>query len=300
MESRSLQPLLLVVNPVAGRCLGKKYLADIVSALTERGFLMTVYVSKARGDSARFVTEHGRSFCRIVCVGGDGTLNETVTGMLTGGIDVPLGYIPAGSTNVFADSHHLSERPVRAAADAAADRVLSFDAGQFSDRYFAYVAAFGLFSCLSFTTPQTLKNRLGHTAYLLDGLRDLAQIHPEHVCITAGGIVHEGDYLFGAVCNATSLARTFEFPAGTVDMSDGQFEVILIRVPETALELQETVAALRTQNYAASRLIDFFHAENLRAECSPALEWTLDGEPASGRSEIDIRCLPLALRLVCP
>lgn len=300
MDISTFRPLLLVINPVAGRQLGKKYLTDILSVFTNHEFLTTVYVTQARGDATRFVAARGKDFKRIVCIGGDGTLNETVTGMMQGDIACPLGYIPAGSTNVFADSHSLPEHPIQAAEIAASDHIRLFDLGQYENSYFSYVAAFGMFTCLSFTTPQALKNKLGHTAYILDGIRDLAQTRPTHACFTADNITHEGDYLFGAVCNATSLARTFTFPKDTVDMADGQFEVILISEPATPIELQETITALRTQNYAASRQIDFFHANRLCVTCSSTLEWTLDGEPKSGLSQIEIKCLPRTLQLICP
>lgn len=300
MEQKPIRPLLLIVNPVAGRRTGKKHLSELISAFNRRGFLTTVYITQARGDAETFVAARGGDFERVVCVGGDGTLNETVAGIMKCGVSVPLGYIPAGSTNVFADSHGLSESPARAARDAASDNVRSFDIGHFNDRSFAYVAAFGVFTCLSFTTPQRLKNRLGHTAYILDGIRDIAQIRPAHVTLEADGELHEGDYLFGAVCNASTLGRAFELPKGSVDMADGRFEVILIQTPSTLLRLQDTVAALRTQDYAACPDIDYFHASHIRIRCENTLEWTLDGEPAADCGEIEIQCLPRALKLICP
>ncbi len=159
-----------------------------------------------------------------LCTGGDGTLNEVIHGLATANIDVPLGYIPCGSTNDFAASHGLSTDIIEAAEHIASGYSTRYDIGCFGGRHFTYVAAFGAFSWLSYTTDQNMKNVLGHTAYILDAIKDLYKIKPLHMKVTADGVTHEDDYIFGAICNTTSVAGTITLPAAMVDTADGVFE----------------------------------------------------------------------------
>ena len=209
---------------------------------------------------------------------------------------MPLGYIPCGSTNDFAASHKLSTDILTAAQNIASGRVTRYDIGQFGEQYFSYVAAFGAFSWLSYTTDQNLKNMLGHTAYILDGIKDLPKIKPYQVKLTADGIVHEDSYIFGAICNSTSIAGTIELPENVVDTCDGVFEVLLVKNPRTIVELDQIVRALLMQDYTCP-YVEFFQARDICVENPPGMNWSLDGERADRCEKAFVKPIPGFLRL---
>ena len=287
---------LLIINPVSGKRAVLRYIPQIIRTLMDAGYLVSTMVTARRGEATEFAARYGADFDLVCCTGGDGTLNETLTGLAGAGLEVPLGYIPCGSTNDFAVSRHLSPDIPTAAANVASGRIRRYDVGRFGDRFFSYVAAFGAFSWLSYTTDQNLKNVLGHTAYILDGIKDLNKIKPLHLKITADGQVHEDDYLFGAVSNSTSIAGTIQLPETLVDLCDGVFEVLLIKEPKTLIDLEEAVRALLTQEYN-SALIDLFQARHIVAESSMPLEWTVDGEFPGIYERVEITPMPGFLQL---
>lgn len=269
--------MLLIVNPVAGRKQSLRLIPEIVRIFMDAGYLVTLTVTGARRDAARFAERFGADFDAIACAGGDGTLSETIAGTLRCGADVPLGYIPAGSTNVFATSHGLSGDILAAAKNIVAEPVKRIDTGLFGERCFAFIAAFGAFSWTSYTTPQNLKNVLGTPAYLLDGVISLPKIKPIHMKVSAGDAVHEGDYLFGAVCNLFSFPGLMKMPAGKVHTDDGVFEVLLIREPGSLLDWQTAINSVTSGKYD-SDVIEFFQASELTIQSPDPVAWALDGE----------------------
>ena len=206
------------------------------------------------------------------------------------------GYIPCGSTNDFAASHKLSTDILTAAKNIASGRVTRYDIGKFGEQYFSYVAAFGAFSWLSYTTDQNLKNMLGHTAYILDGIKDLPKIKPYQVKLTADGIVHEDSYIFGAICNSTSIAGTIELPESVVNTCDGVFEVLLIKNPKTLVELDQIVRSLLMQDYTCP-YVEFFQARNICVENPPDMNWSLDGECSDHCEKAYVKPIPGFLKL---
>lgn len=287
---------MLIINPVSGKRLVLKHITGIIRSLMDSGYLVTTFITSCRGEATEFVQRYGRDYDLVCCTGGDGTLNETLTGLALEEIDVPLGYIPCGSTNDFAQSHNLSTDIPTAAANIASGRCRRYDIGRFGDNFFSYVAAFGAFSWLSYTTDQRMKNALGHTAYILDGIKDVYKIKPEHVRVTANGKVYEDDYIFGAVCNSTSVAGTFELPVDIVDTADGLFEVLLVKMPETLSELNSIITAVLNQDYS-NPLITFFQADSIDIDNSPDLFWALDGERSDWYEHIHIEPMPKFLNL---
>ena len=293
----SSKKLLFIVNPVSGKKLVLKHLAEIIRCFMDAGFTVTTMVTSRRGEATEIVRRHAAEHHRICCAGGDGTLNETLTGLAITGLNIPLSYIPCGSTNDFAIAHGLSSDIMKAAEKAAFGSSRRYDVGRFGDRYFSYVAAFGAFSWLSYTTDQNLKNVLGHTAYIIDGIKDLPKVKPHHVKITADGAVHEADYIFGAICNTTSIAGTVELPHNQVDTCDGRLELLLIKNPRTILEFEAVVKGLHNQDYSCP-LIEFFRASDIWVENPPGLEWALDGEGPGLGEKVHIEILPGFLELV--
>ncbi len=285
------QKALLIVNPVSGKRAIVRSMPDVIRILMDAGFLVTTAVTAESGDATAFAERFGADYDLVVCAGGDGTLNETVTGLAHAGFTVPVGYIPCGSTNDFAVSRGISLSINEAAADAATGRLVSYDIGYFEDRYFTYVAAFGAFTSLSYSTDQNLKNMVGHAAYLMGGLIELSMIHPIPLKVTADDTVFEGDYAFGAVCNTTSIAGTISLPDSDVDLSDGQLELLLLHMPQDLIEFEEIVQGLLTKDYS-SPLIEFTHARSVIVESNEELAWSLDGEESGKHTKVSISVLP--------
>lgn len=292
-----MKQLLLILNPTAGTKKADKYLSNIISVFNQAEYDTHVYITTSRGDATRAVKLYGNQKDVIVCCGGDGTLNETITGILEAELDVALGYIPAGSTNDFASSLHLSNDVVEAAKQIANGEIKRYDVGKFNERYFAYIASFGAFTKSSYATPQNVKNTLGHLAYILDGIQEIASIRKEHLRMELDGEIIEDDYLFGAICNSTSVGGILTLDPDVVDMGDGKFEILLIRTPKNIQELHECVLALRSKKYDCG-MITFRSANEIKIVANPEMPWTLDGEKADGRETITVYNLHQKMKLV--
>jgi YegS/Rv2252/BmrU family lipid kinase len=233
----------------------------------------------------------------VVCCGGDGTFSEVLSGVMHAGVDVALGYIPAGSTNDFASSLRLSTDILQAAQDIVDGTEQTYDVGLFGDRYFSYVASFGAFTRASYATPQSVKNMLGHTAYLLEGINELSQIRNEHVRLEIDGEVVEDDFIFGAISNSTSLGGVLTLDPDVVDLADGQMEILLVRAPQNLTELAECIQAVQTQKYSCS-MITFQSAKKIRIFANPFMPWTLDGEREDGHEQVDVENIHHAIHIV--
>jgi YegS/Rv2252/BmrU family lipid kinase len=274
-----------------------RYLAEILTIFSQADYEILVRMTCGTGDARRIVREKCADMDLIVCAGGDGTFNETISGMLEAGCDVPVGYIPCGSTNDFASTLKLSTDVVQAAKDIMMGAPVEYDVGRWGDRYFVYIASFGAFTRVSYTTPQNLKNALGHLAYVLSGIQELPQIRNIPMALELDGQVLDGEYLFGAVSNSTSVGGVFTLDASQVDLRDGKFEVILVRMPRDMAELTQCATALQNHTYDCAA-ITFRSASRLRVHQDPALLWTLDGERAEGGDVVEIENLHRAIRLV--
>jgi YegS/Rv2252/BmrU family lipid kinase len=274
-----------------------RYLADIIALFNRADYDVTTYMTAGSGDAIGVVEKKAAEMDLVVCCGGDGTFNETISGILRAGVDVPVGYIPAGSTNDFATSLKLSNNIMQAAADIVVGEPQRYDVGKFGNRYFSYVASFGAFTRASYSTPQNVKNALGHTAYLLEGIQELSQIKKEHVRLELDGRVVEDDFLFGAISNSTSVAGILTLDPRKVDMRDGKFEVLLVRSPVDLAEISECIRAVQKQEYNCS-MITFCSAEKIRVYANPDMAWTLDGEKEDGHEMVDVENLHHAVQII--
>lgn len=274
-----------------------RHLTDIIDVFNRADYDVTAYMTACAGDAVGAVAARAKEYDLVVCAGGDGTFNETVTGILSSGADVPLGYIPCGSTNDFAASLKLPGMPVSAAKQIVEGQPVRYDIGRFEDRYFSYVASFGAFTRASYATPQNVKNALGHTAYILSGISELSQIHKEHVRINIDGRIIEDDFIFGAISNSTSVGGILTLDPKQVDMQDGKFELLLVRAPKNLLELSECVQALQKQTYNCA-MLTFVSGSQLKITAPAQMPWTLDGERADGREYIEVANLHNAIQLI--
>ena len=291
-----MKKLLFVMNPYAGMRKGAKALADIIAIFNRADYEVITYMTAGPGDGRRIVAKQASQVDLVVCAGGDGTFNETVNGLLASGCDTPVGYIPCGSTNDFASSLQLQTNPVKAAQAIVDGDVTRYDIGKFGDRYFSYVASFGAFTKTSYTTPQSVKNALGHTAYLLSCVQELSQIRKEHLLIETSDQVIEDDFIFGAISNSTSVGGILTLDPKQVDMRDGKFELLLVRAPRDLLELSDCIRALQTQKYNCA-MITFLSTSSLTVYANPEMDWSLDGERQAGSDRIFVENLYHAISI---
>lgn len=291
---------LFIMNPFAGQRKARRYLAEIIELFNRRDYEVVTYMTAGPGDANRIVKFYAETVDLVVCCGGDGTFNETAAGILECGAQVPVGYIPAGSTNDFASSLKLPTAIMKAAQSILDGKVCRVDMGTFNGRYFSYVASFGAFTKASYATSQSMKNVLGHAAYLLSGIQELTQIKPYRLRFElADGTVVEDDFIFGAVSNSTSVAGILTLSEKLVDMSDGKVELLLIRSPKDLIELTDCIGALQKKTYDC-RMITFLSTESVRITAPETLTWTLDGEMQQGAKEIQVDCCRHAIGIICP
>ena len=292
-----MKKMLFVMNPFSGQKRANKFLPDILLLFSQAGYDVTVHMTTGHGSAREAVLRLGRGMDLVVCCGGDGTFNETISGVLDGAMDMPIGYIPAGSTNDFATSLKLSSNIMQAARDILEGEAVRYDVGKFGSRYFSYVASFGAFTRASYATPQNIKNALGHTAYLLEGIQELSQIRKEHVRMEMDGQVVEDDFLFGAICNSTSLGGILTLDPKRVDMADGLMEILLVRAPQNLTEIAECIQAVQDQTFNCG-MITFRSTSSVRVFADQDMPWTLDGERENGHAQVDVENLHLAVRLM--
>lgn len=295
-----MRKLLLIVNPYAGQRKAQRFLVDIIDVFNKAGFTVITHITAGPGDAEKACLRYAGFVDEIVCCGGDGIFNETVSGVNKSGRNIPIGYIPAGSTNDFASGIGLSGNLIQAAKDAVSGEVRCLDAGLFGTRIFSYVASFGMFTHTSYTTPQSLKNVLGHAAYVLSGIQELSQIrsYPLRFSLSDGSVI-EDEFLFGAISNSTSVGGTLVLDAGLVDMSDGKLELLLIRVPKDLFELGECVRALQRRTYDCD-MITLLSVDAVTVSAPEDMDWTIDGEREPGNAKIDVKCLHHAIRVITP
>ncbi|MBR3570880.1 MAG: diacylglycerol kinase family lipid kinase [Oscillibacter sp.] len=271
----------MIVNPRAGKSKSRGPLYDAAAIFSGNGYLVKIHNTVAPGDAKDCARREGGKYDAVVAVGGDGTLNEVVSGLMRLDNPPPLGYIPQGSTNDFAASLRLSSDPAEAAAAIAQSAGRKLDIGQWNRRYFVYVASFGAFARSSYSAPQNVKNALGHFAYLLEGVKDLDSLRPYPIRASADGENLDGEYLFGAVCDTLSIGGILKLSPEQVALDDGLFELLLVPNPRTPADLQDLMSALINQDYDGKGLV-FRHASSVRIETEDVLPWSLDGEYAPG------------------
>ncbi len=279
-----------IVNPVAGQKKIKHSLADIIGKFNSVGYQASVYITQKETPVKDYVSQNCKGNDLVVCCGGDGTLNNTVNGMIAGQIDAPIGYIPSGSTNDFAAGLKLSSNPLAAAEKIIEGQIHPHDVGEIDGkRNFVYVASFGAFSETSYMTSQSLKNALGHLAYVLEGSKALMNIKPVFLKMKYDGGEILGNFLFGAVANSTSMGGIVRLKDPDIRFCDGLFEIILIRKPKNILDLQGILNCLVTYNYDPKYIL-FLRSSKASFEFENPTEWSLDGERYEGeeRAKIDI------------
>ena len=288
--------MLFVFNPKAGKGKIKNHLLDIIDIFNRHEYEVIIRATQRPKDAYEKTKEYADRVDLIVCSGGDGTLDEVVTGLMEIGSELPIGYIPAGSTNDFANSLFMPKNMAKAAEMIAQEELYHCDIGRFNRETFAYVAAFGLFTDVSYETDQDLKNVLGHVAYILEGAKKLFDIKSYHMKVTAEEIQVEDDFIVGMITNSRSVGGFKNLTGKNVDMNDGLFEVTLIVRPKNLLELQEIMTALVTSEDNTA-LVHSFKSGKITIETEEEVPWTLDGEFGGNQTNVEIENMHKALNL---
>ena len=294
---RSNNSLLLVLNPVAGKGKGKEILFETVALLTERGFRVTVLPTVSGGETEKTIAEECAKYGTVVAIGGDGTLNNVVNGIMQSGFDVPLGYIPLGSTNDFAKSLGLPKDIVSACDAIANNEPKYIDLGLYGERYFVYIACTGMFADTSFKTSQKMKNTLGHSAYLLKGATSLTHMKKMHFEVVCDGEEFDGDFILVAVSSTHSVGGVFKFPKDEVVFDDGMFELTLIKAPKNLTEAMTLVNTLM-HNSLSGDLFITRKAKRVSFLSGVGNEWSLDGENGGSMKSTHIEIKEKALRFI--
>lgn len=279
--------LLMIVNLTAGKNKPRGPLYDAAAILSQAGYLISIHNTAFPGDAAQTAATLGKNYDVVVAVGGDGTLNQVISGLMTLEDRPLIGYLAQGSTNDFAASLQIPSDPAAAAALITKSSPRKLDIGRWNARHFIYVASFGAFTQTSYTAPQSAKNTLGHLAYIVEGLKDLNTLRPYRLKITADGEVLDGEYLFGAICNSTSIGGLMHLNREHVVLDDGKFEMLLIPKPKSAAELPNLIMNLLDQEFSYEGLV-FRHVSSIHVETAEDLPWSLDGEYAASTPVIDI------------
>lgn len=292
--------MLFIYNPRAGKSQIRSNLLDMIDIFVKAGYEVTAYPTQAQGDGIKAVTERQIGYYdMIACSGGDGTLDEVVTGMMQCEKRLPIGYVPAGTTNDFAGSLGIPRSMEKAARVIVDGRSFRCDVGGFNENIFVYIAAFGLFTDVSYETRQDMKNVLGHMAYVLEGMRKLSKVRSYAMKVTSGDRAIEGDFIFGMITNSLSVGGFKKITGDNVKLDDGVFEVTLIRRPGNPVELNTIMAAMVNRNIDTD-LMECFTASELQIESAEDIAWTLDGEFGGRHSRVEIQNYKQALEIRVP
>ena len=297
MENKK-RNVLLIVNPCAGRTKSRAGTFDIVNKFSTNDYEFSIHTTTCQGDATNIVRKNYDDKQLVVCCGGDGTLNETINGVMDMPNRLPIGYIPTGSTNDLATTLGIPTDINKATDLIMSGHTNSYDLGLFNNRYFSYVASFGAFTKSSYATSQKMKNRLGHMAYILNGLGELKNIRAVHMKIEYDGGVLEDDFMFGSVSNSTSVAGLFRFKPEDVKLNDGIFELLLVKKISLA-SVPIALGKIRTQQYDGKQII-FLRTSKVKITSDESVAWTLDGEYGGAHKTVMIHVLEKAVEICSP
>lgn len=291
-----MKRLLFIFNPFSGRAKIQNYLYEILDFYTQKGYLVTLYPTQFQGDGYEFISRLTEDYERIVCSGGDGTLNEIVSGILDYRKEQLLAYIPFGSTNDFGRSIGIPLELKRALEITCRGIPFNIDVGCFNKRYFIYVAAFGAFTQISYTTPQKRKNALGYLAYVLEGIKALSELKSYDLTLEYENGVINGNFIIGLITNSFSIAGLKNPSYSVTELNDGVFEILLVRMPKNILDLKAIAAALLSDKLEPEHMV-CIQTSQLKIKSEP-IDWTFDGEYGGNYEEVKVSVMNKALNII--
>lgn len=291
-----MKKMLFVFNPAAGRGKIKTKLFDIVDSFTKHGYRVHVYPTQQKGDATSVIMNETEPYDVLVCAGGDGTLNEIITGMMLADKSVPIGLIPVGSMNDVGHSFRISRNIMNAVHNVLTGRLYSMDIGRFNDKYFIYVAAFGAFTDISYTTSQKNKNIIGNLAYYLEGIKKLSDLKPRLVRVQCGERVIEEEFLIGLVTNSLYIGGFKNLNYDKTSLNDGLMELLLVKMPKNIFDLEAIVTSLI--NYKINESLMYYIQAPSITITSDIMEWTLDGEFGGSYDRVEISNCNKAIKII--
>lgn len=297
--------VLLIVNPCAGKNKTRAGTFDIVDRFSAEDYDFTVKTTSGPGDATDIVIKHAKDHDMVVCCGGDGTLYETINGVMKLPNRITVGYIPAGSTNDLASTIGLPKGDFKAATDIIIDgHTNGYDIGLFNNKFFTYVASFGWGISLSYGTSQKLKNKLGHAAYVVDGAilklpQLIKDIRPIHAKIEYDGGLIEDDFYFGSISNATTVAGVFKYDENDVRLDDGIFELLLIRRVKNPFDILKLMRKVQNKDFDGDQIL-YFKTKRARIVFNEAEKWTLDGEYGGEHKDVRFSVINKAIDICSP
>lgn len=294
-----MKKMTFIVNPFSGKMKIQSILLDIIKLFNEAGYSTQVCTTLNHGHAVQLSAEVPEDTDIIVCSGGDGTLNEVITGLLKSGkSNIPIGYLPAGSTNDFASTFGLQTDIKKAANSIINGKPYSVDIGLFNQNdYFSYIASFGVFTSVSYNTPQSVKNTFGHLAYIFEGIKDITKIIPYNVTVKADGKQYNDEYIFGSVTNTTSVGGIVKLDSSLVKMNDGLFETVLVKKPSNINDLNKIIVGLTASNFS-DNMFEFIKSEHIEMHFENDIDWSLDGEHKKSGKHVFIKNLNKAVTLI--
>lgn len=292
-----MKKLLFIYNPHSGKGMVKNNLSDIIDCFVKNGYQVGIYPTQGRLDAKEHIIHCAYQYDHIVCCGGDGTLNEIISGIMELPDKPTLGYIPAGSTNDFAKSIRVPNAMTDAATVSVKGMPISVDVGGFGRKKFIYIAAFGAFTDVSYMTPQEMKNIMGHPAYIIEAVKSLTSLRTYHMRISHDGTVIEGDFLYGMITNSVSVGGFKGITGKNVVLDDGVFEVTLIRMPKNPLDLQIVLGSLIGMDVKTDSIISF-KTSKIIIDADEKVPWVLDGEYGGSPKRVKVVNYNKAVRIM--
>ena len=281
--------MMLIVNPVAGRGGYSLNFGEAMRVFSYGGYSVTLYFTKGKNDATRFAEENGADYDVVTCVGGDGTLSEVLSGLMKLDNPPPVGYIPMGTANDVATTLHIPKNDTVGAANLILNgEPHPYDVGGFGDDgYFAYIAGFGAFTNVSYSTPQDQKNMLGHLAYVLQGMAELPNIETVRTRVEFDDGVIETDLVYGSMSNSTSVAGIVKLKESMVSLGDGYSELVLVKDPKDMNGFGEILSSVLSGRFDGDKLI-ILHTKKAKFSFDHPVAWTRDGEDGGRHQEITL------------
>lgn len=290
--------MLLVVNPVSGKKLAKQYMMRMINRFDQAGYNVTACCTQINKNAYDIVMNRAQQFDIVVCCGGDGTLKETVCGIMQLGLDIPIGYLPMGSTNDFAKSLHIPTDVHDAVEAIINGEPKPVDIGKFGEEFFIYVAAFGNFTAISYSCNQKLKNVFGKNAYYLQSVADFFRMKPYHARVEADGEFFEGDYFYGAASNSYGIAGMPVLHNMGVEFDDGLHELILVNMFKNPMELLSLANDMVNKTVSDNPIVTIRHCKHIRFEFDEPTPFTLDGEFGGEHTSVEATTLKHAAKIM--
>lgn len=292
-------PVMMIINPAAGRGGYKKNLPEALKMLSDAGCAVSVFFTERRGHATELAAEYGAGFEKLLVLGGDGTLAEAIAGLMSMEIRPQVGYIPIGTANDIARTVGLTKNDIlEGVRRFLKGEPRAFDTGRRDGGYFNYVAAFGAFTEVSYGTPQEFKKQLGEAAYLIGAAKSLSKLKSRHVRVEYDGGELEGEFLYGSVSNAYSVGGVVDLPRDEIDLGDGLHELILVKKLPSAAALASLAAKVLSHGFSSEYMV-ILHTKRARFIFDEPETWSFDGEDGGAHIDISFENCPRAIQMIC-